>query len=506
VLAIALLLPVVLVYLWYPQDADGILFELGARRLAAGAVFYRDFWDIKQPGIYWVYQAGLALGVGVVGPRLLEVAGALVGGVLVRMLTRRWGLHPGVRVLAPLLVIGSYLLLTHRGGVLVVEGLVVPLLVAVFAGAWPAEPAGGPPRRLLGWAVAGVAAGAIGVLKLVYLPLPATILLGAVIVSRTSSGGRVGRLAVAAAGAAVPLLGALAYFVVHGTLDLAWVTSVQVPLESVATGGRETDYGNWIEMGVELSTLLVPLALVALAGARRRGTRVREVTLVLVVLEIVVLAFQQYPTPYRFLVVVAPVGLLAVVGADAVWRRVGGPGRSRAARAAVLVVAAVLALPLARGPERLLVAAPDVPGWGLGRADRDARDALLIGIDAAADADPVRPLVRPGDAVFVFGLPLIYEQLDAREAVEITGWASTLMPERVWRERDRELVRSRPRLVFVDSSIADAVRDHSPGFVAMLAADYRVVATTPTGVWYRTDRPGTPAGVPGDNRLASADR
>ena len=114
--------------------------------------------------------------------------------------------------------------------------------------------------------------------------------------------------------------------------------------------------------------------------------------------------------------------------------------------------------------------------------------------------------MRPGDAVFVFGLPLIYEQLDAREAVEITGWASTLMPERVWRERDRELVRSRPRLVFVDSSIADAVRDHSPGFVAMLAADYRVVATTPTGVWYRTDRPGTPAGVPGDNRLASAGR
>src|SRR5690349_8931244 len=119
----ALLLPLCAVYLWYPQDADGVLFELGARRLAAGAVYYRDLWDIKQPGIYWVYQAGLALGAGVVGPRLLEIAGVLGGGLLAALLARGWRLHPVAVAAAPVLVVGSYLLMTHRGGVLVVEGL-----------------------------------------------------------------------------------------------------------------------------------------------------------------------------------------------------------------------------------------------------------------------------------------------------------------------------------------------------------------------------------------------
>jgi len=503
VASVGLLVPICLVYLWFPQDSDGVLFELGARRLAAGAVFYRDLWDIKQPGIYWFYQAGLALGVGVVGPRLLEIAGALVGALAVRRLTARWDLHPGVEFLAPVLVVGTYLLLTHRGGVLVVEGLTVPLLVVVLAAAWPALPAGGDPRGPAGWAVAGLAAGCVGVLKLIYLPLPATLLLGALIASRTSAGGRAGRLLAAAAGAAVPLLATVAYFAAHGVLGLAWTTTFRIPLESVSSSDRETAYGNWVEMGVELSTLLVPLTLVALATVRRRRTLVRELTVLLVVLEIVVLAFQQYATPYRFLVVVAPMGVLAVVGADVVWRRLTAPGSRAGVRVVALLAAAVLALPLARGPQRLLFAAKDVPAWGLGRAQRDARDIVLTSAHTADDVEPVRGLVRPGEAIYVFGQPQLYTELGTYEALEITGWAATLMPERVWRERDRELVRSRPRLVFVDASIADAVRDHSPGFTAMLAASYRRVGSTPGGTWYRTDRPGVPAGVPGDNRLTT---
>jgi hypothetical protein len=395
--------------------------------------------------------------------------------------------------------------MSHRGGVLVVEGLCNPLLVAVLAASWPADPAGGPPRPLPSWALAGVAAGAVGVLKLVYLPLGATILLGALIASRTSAGGRLLRAAAATAGAALALGGTALYFALHGTLDLAWITTVHVPLESVAALAGREGQSRWLELLVGLGALLVPLALVALAGSRRRGTVVRDVTLVAVVVEAVALAFQQYPTPYRLLVIVAPIGLLAVVGADDVWRWVRSPhARRPGLRLLVVPLVLVLALPLARGPQRLLFAAGDVPSWGLGQEQRNARDAVLIQQFAAADADPVRALVRPGDAIYVFGHPQVYQELGAREAVEITGWAATLMPDRVWRERDRQLERSRPRLVLVEDDDADVVRARSPRFARLLDEQYTVVARAPRGVWYGTRTPGTPSGIPGDNRLASA--
>ena len=124
--SVALLVPICLVYLWFPGDGDQTVFEVGARRLSDGGVYYRDFWDIKQPGIYWFFQAWLSLGVGVVGPRLLEIAGVLAGGVVLWRLTAGWDLHPHVRVVAPALVLGSYVLLSHRAGVTQIEGCSTP--------------------------------------------------------------------------------------------------------------------------------------------------------------------------------------------------------------------------------------------------------------------------------------------------------------------------------------------------------------------------------------------
>jgi hypothetical protein len=75
----------------------------------------------------------------------------------------------------------------------------------------------------------------------------------------------------------------------------------------------------------------------------------------------------------------------------------------------------------------------------------------------------------------------------------------------VWSERDRELVRSRPRWVFVETDMHGLVTQLAPGFSRLLRTSYRPVATAGRGTWYRTDAPGTPARIPGDNRLAAAD-
>ena len=52
-----------LVNLAYPFAGDQALFTLGGRALAEGAVLYRDFWELKQPGIlYFYFLAGQMFG------------------------------------------------------------------------------------------------------------------------------------------------------------------------------------------------------------------------------------------------------------------------------------------------------------------------------------------------------------------------------------------------------------------------------------------------------------
>lgn len=49
--------------LWDPPGGDQALFLLGASVLHSGGMLYRDFWDLKQPGIFEFYlAAGIPFG------------------------------------------------------------------------------------------------------------------------------------------------------------------------------------------------------------------------------------------------------------------------------------------------------------------------------------------------------------------------------------------------------------------------------------------------------------
>jgi hypothetical protein len=508
--ALGVLAAICAVSLWFPSDADEAFFGLGAQRLNAGAVYYRDLWDIKQPGIYWFYQLGDLLGLGDLGARLLEVALVMVCGLLVWRTTRSWDLHPLARIAGPGLVLGTYVLLSHRSGVGQIEGLSNLFVVAMVTACWPAPGGrGGVPRSAWRWFLAGLAAGGLAAFKQIYLLLAVVLLLGALIDTRVSVGGRVRRLLAAIGGAAVPLLLTIGYLAWNDALRLAWLTAFRIPALTLGASVMGDDRSRHLELVIGLAGLVLPLALIGLLGARRRGTVVREATMVLVAAVGLVLAIPQYPTPYRLLVLVAPLGFIAVAGLSSVlaWAdRRAAAGRSTRApmgyRVAVLAVLALLALPMLRGPQRLLFAVGQVPSWGLGQDARLGRDLVLTSQQVLQqDARLVAGVVRPDEPIYVIGDPRIYLLLRARQAIEVSGWAVSLMPEPVWRERDRELVRSRPAVIYVEQAQIPDLATRSPGLAAMLQSSYRVIARGAGGVWYSTTGPGVPSGVPGDNQL-----
>jgi hypothetical protein len=499
--------------LWWPNHGDQSLFVIGAQELSAGFGYYRDFWDIKQPGIYWFYQLGGLLdgplGSPGLGARVLESLLAIVAGVLVLVVTGGWDLRRSVRLAAPTLVLGPYLVWSFLAGVGQIEGLMNVVLLAVMAASWPARDR--TLRPGWAWALAGAGCGVTAVLKTLYLPLPLLLLTGAAIAShRVNARACWRRLGLAALGALVPVLATVAYLVGHGVFALALYTTFALPAQ-IAANPNTHALGAFAELERAIKNTLCltgPLALVGMLGAWRRATATRDLALAAVAIVGAALALPQLFTPYRLLILATPIGLLAVSGLESVLRqlqaRVGDvhgpaglgetrrPARAWAVRSVAAVVLVALALPPLRQPAHLLAGGSH--SWGLDVAARTARSGEEVPTPAERAAAVVSGRVRPQEQIYVIGDPTVMLLLGARQGVEVTGWSLEMLPSSVWAELTRELNRSRPRLVYVEDVYRQLIaRSGSEGQALQGVFDrYDVVSDTADGIWYETSQPGIP--------------
>src|SRR5512143_2793923 len=96
-LALAACVALGLLNLWAPFTSDQALFTMGAEKLLHGGQLYRDYWDTKQPGIFWFYTLAVRMfGPSEEGVHVLELAWftAFAAVLLVaprRAFEHRWG-------------------------------------------------------------------------------------------------------------------------------------------------------------------------------------------------------------------------------------------------------------------------------------------------------------------------------------------------------------------------------------------------------------------------------
>lgn len=96
-----------------PFGRDQAVFAVGARTMADGGALYRDVWDVKPPGIFYLYRLGHALfGVSEAGIRLFEIvwmAGlCVVFGLFTRLVLPLRAAIPACLIAAFHLLIGGY--------------------------------------------------------------------------------------------------------------------------------------------------------------------------------------------------------------------------------------------------------------------------------------------------------------------------------------------------------------------------------------------------------------
>jgi hypothetical protein len=492
-IALGGILLLALAHLPYPFGGDQALFTVGAQELAQGAVLYRDFWDFKQPGIFWFYWlAGRLFGFDEVGVHTLELLYLLALAVVLLLTLRARFRSPFVLALVPLLVVGHYYLVSDWWHLTQVEGLVgFPLYLTAWLTSGPDGPA--PRWRLV---LGGVTGGAALVFKLMFAPIVLAFVLTAVLERRRVSAERLGRtlaqVLLPIAGGLLLSVGAVVGFCAWtGGLDEALWTWFAFPLEVVRELPppqlwRLFSGLDWFLHG--FASLAALAVLGAAADGRRRDPLVRDLVWWCALGLVVILVQAQSWWAYHYHLLGLPLGVLAAFGLDEAWSR-GTRARvfadSRRAKAALLAGLLLCLLPSATLMVRKFgyLLKEDL-AW---RPEARARYRAAVSEPYATAARDASFLAEPGSVpgpIFVFGDPLYYVVSGRRQAIPLNGWFMEMAPAAQWREVARQLGDARPPYVFVAAIEAALIRQHSDELSALLASAYRELRRSPAGIWY----------------------
>jgi hypothetical protein len=487
-----------LIHLPHPFGWDQSLFTLGAERLAAGGVLYRDFWDLKQPGIYWFYElAGRLFGFSEPGIHLLELLWMMAFALtLLVTLRRRWG--PGAAAtLAPLFVVGAFYAGAADYYLTQVEGLVgFPLYLTLWFATRGVDE---EPRAWRAFA-SGLCGAVVILFKLVFLPLVGAFWLLA-LVDAARRRGLARALAVVALpvalGLLLPIAAVVALFArldLLGTLVWTTFTYPAVLLGQIHDGqaGRLVD-------GLQRFLLrFAPLVGLATVGAGAIGRRRDALGLGLVVWLVVgvgVILVQRWSGwTYHDLLLLAPLGVLAAVGVGTAASFVArADAEDRAARR--LAVAGLVALfvgligfaalkgvQLARS--RFALTAADRATY----QDQVSEHYRSVLQDAALLAEPGR---RPG-TIFTIENPIVYRLAGRAPAPAFRGVLFPLaMGPAEWAALTARLASAPPAFILIEDRYLPLFEGTAPraaSLAATLAADYRKAFTTERGTWYERVR------------------
>ena len=494
--------------LWAPFTWDQAIFAMGGERLLHGGLLYRDYWDTKQPGIFWFFALGIRLfGLSEEGVHAFELIWFTAFAAVLLTTLRKWFEHRWGAALATMLIVGFYWAITEDWHQTQPEGLVAfPFFVAVwFANEAAARSATGGAGRgaFWRWMLAGAACAIVGIFKLVLVALP--FLCWILALWSVWRGPRPGRLrdvltakAGLALGFAIPMIAMLLALKSQGILGDAWDAWVGFPkkiapmVHGLPFKALRESFG-WFF--VRWSPLLAPALIGAWTGRRGRHALLTAQMLLWIVFTVPLILIQRFSGwEYHLWLFLLPLGLLAAQGIDAIARPLrelrppNAPGERRALLALALLL--VFVNPLTEVFEKSaalvkdrFVRTSELRHRHMLRASRGSAYFRFENEGAFLRESGARP-----GPIFVVGNPLVYWLSGRRQSVPRTGGILTeyyLADD--WNEAVKHLDATATPYIFIEPAEAGLLQSERPksdNFLAMLDSRYRVMRTDTYGTWF----------------------
>lgn len=514
-------------HLPYPYMGDQALFNMAAIEMHAGEVLYRDFWDLKLPGIFvFFYTGGRIFGFDEVGVHALELLWHLVlCALLLVTLAPHFRTRAG-RALVPLLTIGLYY---ASAGIWHLTQTEILTALPIYCVMWLTQIAARSDGRARAIALfaSGVAGGIVAVTKLIFMPIVGVFWLSclAQIFARGSSSPgrqRDRNHAVRSAaeivllpmlGMAVPIGAVVIYFGSRDLLDTLWWTAIVYPGKIAATVpahslDRLIDSLRWY---LGWFAPMCSLAVLGVWVSWRHERGLFAINLVMWIVSsigVILIQRQAWSWQYHYLLLIVPTGILGAIAIEEIALRLtsqssdteppqsAGDGISFRAGLFTALAVGMLASPFVLN---LAGKAKALAGSGFGRTPEARlqfqqkmngdyttalRETAFLGESDAA----------PGD-IFVWGNPLLYHVSGRGQATAINGWLTIFTIDEQWPVLVEQLREARPEYIFVEREYDRYIGAVGAPFLEFIESHYTPHASSDVGDWFALapDSPGSAA-------------
>jgi hypothetical protein len=478
-----------IIHLPFPFSGDQALFTTGALEMQQGKILYKDFWDLKQPGIYYFYfLAGTLFGFNEIGIHIFELIYMMLFSIILQLTLKPYFRHQIIASLVPLLTVGVYYISSYHRQLTQVEGLVgFPLFLCLWLTYESFNSEG--KQRFFQLLLSGFIGGIVLIFKLIFLPILLgfwlTILLHSVLIKHH----KIKKIVIEIflpifIGIIFPILLVVSYFASVDSLSIVYKTFFVYPSQVVAHGTFNISkllFGTlWF---LKSFVTLILLAIVAVNVSLRQSKNLLTLLFFVWLIFGLAIIFLQTRSlwSYHYLLLFVPTGILAAKGLDILWQ----PFKESSSRLIKILIPFLLLLPLLFNLQSKIVALVQNK-FALTR-DTEFQYQNAFRKDYTSLRSEVEFLSQPGSFsgnIFVAGDPSIYYLSGRTQATSLNAWSLELFLSEQWPQLLGELDSSKPPYIFISNNYQSLIKSQFPNILELIAQRYRILSQSNDGIWY----------------------
>ncbi len=478
-----------LLHLPFPFDGDQAFFRLGAWEMQQGKVLYRDFWDIKQPGIFcFYYLAGTLFGFDEIGIHAFELIYMVFFSIILLLTLKSYFRHQIIASLVPLLTVGVYYVVSGAWHLTQVEALVgFPLFVCLWLTFQSFKTEG--KQRFILLLMSGFIGGIVILFKLIFLLILlsflVTILMYSVLIKRQS----IKKIFIEIClpifiGSIFPLLAVASYFVWLNSFSIVYQTFFVYPPLIIANSAlTQSDFISGIKWFLKSFYPLILIAIIAVDTSLRKSKNI--LTLLLVVwcifgLSVIALQYKAL-WEYHFLLLFVPIGILATKGLDILWSYL----KELSSPIPTILLIFLLFLPLSSTLIKRSVTLVN-NNFALTEDTRLQYQTVFRKKYSSLHSE-ANLISQPGSLageIYVAGDPSIYYFSGRTQATILRGWALEYFLPEQWSTLIEQLDSSKPPYIFIDYVPLAIIKKNSPKMLEFVEQKYQILRQSNNGIWY----------------------